>query len=159
MMKRSWTPLEAGVTRHRWIAILLAFSLILAPICRFNSSRADEVLPKHITAETLKAVRSGLEYLARSQADDGAWRDGQGGQAYPVAMSALACTALLANGNSPTRGRYAEQLKRGTEYLLQVRRGQQKRLDHRSQSRQRPADARPRLRAHVFGLGVRHGDQ
>ena len=119
MMKRSWTPLEAGVTRHRWIAILLAFSLVLAPICRINSSRADEVLPKHITVETLKAVRSGLEYLARSQADDGAWRDGQGGQAYPVAMSALACTALLANGNSPTRGRYAEQLKRGTEYLLQ----------------------------------------
>ena len=60
-----------------------------------------------------------MDYLARTQADDGAWRDGQGGRSYPVAMSALACTALLANGNSPTRGRYSEQLKRGTEYLLQ----------------------------------------
>ena len=135
MMKRSWTPPEAGVTRRRWIALLLAFSLILTPICRFNSSRADEVLPKHITAETLKAVRSGLDYLARTQADDGAWHDGQGGQAYPVAMTALAGTALLANGNTPTRGRYAAQLQRGTEYLLQVRRGQQSGLDHRSQTR------------------------
>ena len=57
---------------------------------------ADEVLPKHVTPEALKAVRAGLDYLARTQSDDGAWREGQGGQAYPVAMSSLACTAMLA---------------------------------------------------------------
>src|SRR5262245_18922097 len=82
---------------------------------------ADEVLPKHITPETLKAVRDGLDYLARSQAEDGAWHDGQGGQAYPVAMSSLACTALLAHGDSPTRGRYAPQLERGTEFLIKCK--------------------------------------
>ncbi|HZZ28828.1 MAG TPA: prenyltransferase/squalene oxidase repeat-containing protein [Pirellulales bacterium] len=93
--------------------------MIAAPLAQVQLAQADEVLPKHVTQDTLKAVRSGLDYLARTQADDGAWREGQGGQAYPMAMTALACTALLANGNSPTRGRYGEQLKRGTDYILQ----------------------------------------
>src|SRR5262245_939343 len=82
---------------------------------------ADEVLPKHITPETLKAVRDGLDYLARTQPEDGAWHDGQGGQAYAVAMSSLACTALLAHGDSPPRGRYAPQLERGTEFLIKCK--------------------------------------
>jgi len=105
-------------TSVRRLAIPLAVLMVVSPLARRNFVRAEEVLPKHVTEKTLKAVRSGLDYLARTQADDGAWREGQGGQAYPVAMSALACTALLANGNSPTRGRYSEQLQRGTDYLL-----------------------------------------
>ncbi|WP_010584956.1 prenyltransferase/squalene oxidase repeat-containing protein [Schlesneria paludicola] len=84
-------------------------------------SAADEVLPKHVTPEALKAVRAGLDYLARTQADDGSWREGQGGQAYPVAMTSLACTSLLAHGDSPTRGRYAPQLDKGTEFLIKCR--------------------------------------
>jgi hypothetical protein len=93
---------------------LLSAAVLLSPI----AVHAEEVMPKHITPETLKAVRNGLDYLARTQSDDGAWRDGQGGQAYPCAVSALACTAMLANGCSPTRGRYSEQLQRGTEYMI-----------------------------------------
>ena len=74
------------------------------------------MLPKHVTPEALKAVREALDYLARSQSDDGAWRDGQGGQAYPVAMSSLAAMALLAHWqDSPPPPRYAPQLEQGTE--------------------------------------------
>ena len=58
---------------------------------------AEEVMPKHITASTLKAVRSGLDYLARSQAADGSWTNDEGGRSYPVAITGLAGTALLAN--------------------------------------------------------------
>jgi hypothetical protein len=75
------------------------------------------VLPKHINRETLKAVRDGLDFLARTQGGDGAWHDA-GGQAYPVAVSSLAGMALLAGGNTPTRGHYAQQVKAVTEYLL-----------------------------------------
>ena len=39
-----------------------------------------EVLPKHITPETIRAVIKGLDYLAAQQADDGSWITG-GGQA------------------------------------------------------------------------------
>src|SRR5262245_2066834 len=66
-----------------------------------------EVLPKHVTPETLRAVIKGLDYLARIQAEDGSWITG-GGQAYPVAMTGLAGTAFLAHGNSPTRGKYSK---------------------------------------------------
>jgi hypothetical protein len=41
-----------------------------------------------------------------------------GGQAYPVAMSGLAGTALLAHGNSPTRGKYSRNVKGAVEYLV-----------------------------------------
>ena len=63
------------------------------------------MLPKHVTPETLRAVIKGLDFLASQQAEDGSWITG-GGEAYPVAMTGLAGTALLAHGNSPTRGHY-----------------------------------------------------
>jgi len=79
---------------------------------------AEEVMPKHITPATLKAVRAGLDYLAKSQGADGGWTNDEGGRSYPVAVTGLAGTAMLANGNSPTRGRYAPQVEKAAEYLL-----------------------------------------
>lgn len=79
---------------------------------------AEEVLPKHITPETLKAVRAGLDYLARTQSPDGAWHNGSRGDGYPCAVSALAATALLASGNTPTRGRYAAHVQAAVDYLV-----------------------------------------
>jgi hypothetical protein len=77
----------------------------------------NEVLPKHLTQETLRAVNKGLDYLAGAQSDDGSWING-GGQAYPVAMTGLAGMALLAHGDSPTRGRYARNVQGTVEYLV-----------------------------------------
>lgn len=79
---------------------------------------AEQVLPKHVTQESLKAIRQGLEYLARVQNDDGAFRDGRGGESYPIAVSSLAGMALLANGNTPTRGKFAPQVAQVTDFLL-----------------------------------------
>jgi hypothetical protein len=95
--------------------------LIGAGVLLFAAARAgaaEEVMPKHVTAPTLKAVRAGLDYLARSQDADGSWHNDQGGEAYPVAMTGLAGTALLANGNTSTRGRYAQQVEKAAEYLV-----------------------------------------
>jgi hypothetical protein len=93
---------------------LLGWLFVLALL---SGARAEEVLPKHITPETLKAVRAGLDYLARTQASDGAWHEDRGGQAYPVAMTALAGMAFLANGSTPTRGRYASNVQQSIDYL------------------------------------------
>src|SRR5262245_22582799 len=87
---------------RRVLVAILSVTVAILPL-QTKLAHAEEVLPKHVTEKTLKSVRSGLDYLARTQSDDGAWREGQGGQSYPMAMSALACTALLANGCSPTR--------------------------------------------------------
>lgn len=76
-----------------------------------------EVLPRHVTPETLRAIVKGLDHMVNQQADDGSWISG-GGQAYPVAMTGLAGTALLAHGDSPTRGRYARSIQGAVEYLV-----------------------------------------
>lgn len=104
----------AGLTNRGVRRIASAGLIFLLTATTF----AEEVLPKHITPETLKAVKLGLDYLARSQGNDGGWHDTQGGEAYPVAMTALAGTALLAHGDSPTRGHYAPQVQGAVEYLL-----------------------------------------
>ena len=79
--------------------------------------KAEEVLPKHVTPETIRAVLKGLDYLESQQADDGSWITG-GGETYPVAMTGLAGTALLAHGDSPTRGKYAKAVAGAVEYLV-----------------------------------------
>lgn len=117
MNNRMFLPHPATVSWFRRALLIggLALSIGLSPM---KFAQGEEVLPKHITPETLKAVRDGLDFLARSQSDDGAFRGDQGAQTYCVAVSSLACTALLAHGDSPTRGRYAPQLQRGTEFLI-----------------------------------------
>jgi len=105
----------------RWAALSLhgALAFGVALLMGVGTLRAaEEVLPKHITPQTLKAVRAGLDYLARSQGDNGSWQNDQGGESYPVAMTGLAGTALLANGNTSTRGRYAPQVEKAVEYLV-----------------------------------------
>jgi hypothetical protein len=83
-----------------------------------GSACAEEVLPKHITPETLKAVKAGLDFLARTQSGDGGWHEGGGGQAYPVACTSLAGMALLAHGHTPTRGHYAPQIASTVDYVV-----------------------------------------
>ena len=70
-----------------------------------------------MTAEAMRAVTKGLDYLAAQQSDEGSWITG-GGQAYPVAMTGLAGTAFLAHGNSPTRGKYSRTVQGAVEFLV-----------------------------------------
>ena len=91
--------------------------MALLALSRAAAGQTKEVLPKHVTPEALKAVAKGLDYLGTQQAEDGAWSTG-GGQAYPVAMTGLAGTALLAHGDSPTRGKYAKNVQGAVEFLV-----------------------------------------
>jgi hypothetical protein len=104
---------------HGWGAGSLAVlaGSVDSLLVRSAQAQDKEVLPKHVTPETIRAVIKGLDYLAAQQSDDGSWVRG-GGQAYPVAMSALAGTALLAHGNSPTRGRYSRNVQGVVEFLV-----------------------------------------
>jgi squalene cyclase len=79
---------------------------------------AVPVQPKGITQRTTTAIERGLKYLAREQDKDGAWKTAGGYGSYPVAMSALAGLALMASGSTPTRGPYAENVRKATRYIL-----------------------------------------
>ena len=85
------------------------------------TARADlpPSLPPLVTPETQDAIDLGLEYLARMQSRDGAWRhSGSWGGRYPTAMTALSGLTMLANGNTATQGKYAQNVSRAANFLL-----------------------------------------
>jgi len=65
-----------------------------------------------------KAVDKGLQWTARSQSPRGHWSAG----GYPVAMTALAGTALLCSGSTATQGPYARNIRYAVDYLTAMRR-------------------------------------
>ncbi len=83
-----------------------------------HARAAEELLPKYITPQTQKAIKNGLDYLAKNQSDDGNWTNGQDCTAYPVTVASLAGMAFLANGNTPNRGPYADNVRRVVNYLI-----------------------------------------
>ncbi len=87
-------------------------------LARPSLLRAADLLPKHITPETVSAVKKGLDFLGKVQANDGSWHGLADGDTYPVAMAGLAGMAFLANGSTSTRGAYADQVRRTTSFIV-----------------------------------------
>ena len=120
-IRTSWRAVSRRtlwLTLRRSLRPALVAALVAVLACPPYAFAVEEVLPQHVTKDTLKTVKLGLEYLARSQSADGGWHEGQAGQAYPTAMTGLAGMALLASGSTPTRGRYASQITKAIEFLL-----------------------------------------
>src|SRR3954454_1451450 len=103
--------------KPRWI-ISLCVTLAVAARVASPAAAAEELYPKHINARVQKSVVRGLDYLAKTQGPDGNWPNGPDNAAYPVSMAGLAGMAFLANGNTTTRGPYAENVARVVQYLL-----------------------------------------
>ena len=76
----------------------------------------NAVAANEMTPELDEAVSRGLAYLAAEQGDDGSFGSGRYGK--NIAVTALACLALMADGNTPGRGRYGKQVQRGLEFVL-----------------------------------------
>ena len=108
--------LRLALRRSLRPALVAALVGVLA--CPPQACAIEEVLPAHVTKDTIKSVKLGLDYLARTQGADGGWHEGQAGQAYPTAMTGLAGMALLASGSTPSRGRYATHITKAIEFLL-----------------------------------------
>lgn len=96
----------------------LTISLAVCSFCCLPApARSQDLLPKHITPQTQAGIQKGLEYLAKTQSQDGSFTGDNGGQTYPVCMTSLAGMAFLANGNTPSRGPYSERVARIIEFL------------------------------------------
>lgn len=87
-------------------------------LCPVHVVKAEEILPKHMTPAAVKSIQRGLDYLAKQQTAGGSFQTTQDGSTYPVSMTSLAGIAFLANGNTPSRGPYADQVRKATEYVL-----------------------------------------
>ena len=63
-----------------------------------------------------EAVEGGLDWLAANQSRRGNWTANEG--RYPTAMTALAGTALLLEGSTPTQGKHADSIAQAVDYLV-----------------------------------------
>lgn len=81
-----------------------------------GKSAANNPMENEMTARLDTGVSRGLATLARMQNADGSWSDTNFGRS--VAATALACIALMADGNVPGRGAYADNVEKGLEYVL-----------------------------------------
>lgn len=97
----------------RTLALLI--SLTVAAPAR---AQVPPPLPPMVTPEAQAAIDRGLEYLARTQSREGAWREQGYMGSYPVAMTALAGLALLSNGSTMTQGKYAPNVSRAANFIL-----------------------------------------
>jgi len=87
---------------------LACSSLLLIGTLRVQ---ADEIPEKY-----RETVKKGLGYLVKQQHKDGHW--GANGDQYPVSMTALAGIALLMEGSTAREGKYADNIKRAAEWLM-----------------------------------------
>ncbi len=109
----------------RWmllLAVAFAASTVAIPASATAQPKKRELRfakrPEMIKPETEKAIARGLAFLGRTQSRDGSWRTQTGYGNYPVAMTALAGLALLANGNTPVEGKYAVNVRRAVDYIV-----------------------------------------
>jgi prenyltransferase beta subunit len=107
-------PCAALSTRFAGVAV----AVMMMCMSGAPASAQEELLPKHVTPETVTAVKKGLDFLASQQAPDGSFTTHPDGKTYPCAMTALAGMAFLSNGSTPSRGSYADQVRKVTSYLL-----------------------------------------
>src|SRR5262245_19250105 len=100
----------------KWSLVLGAYvgGLVL-PGFAGPSARADEV-PK----EYRETIRKGLAWVVKDQKKDGHWA--AQGDNYPVAMTALAGIALLMEGSTMREGKYAENIRRAVDWLMETER-------------------------------------
>ncbi len=93
-------------------ALLLTLFLACSPIAhaQFPTAQMGEVVPRDVR----EVYEKGLQYLAKTQTEDGDWRGGQGGPG----VTGMAVMAFLASGEDPNFGIYSGNIRRGLRSIL-----------------------------------------
>jgi hypothetical protein len=103
---------HATIAAAGLLAGVLAFPAIAQP----GGSAENNAAAGEMTPELDRAVARALVNLAETQNEDGSWNSGRFGK--NVAITALACLAVMADGNMPGRGTYGEVIDRGVDFIL-----------------------------------------
>ena len=83
-----------------------------------GDSAQNNPIENELTAEADRAVAKGLAALARAQAQNPDGSFGRSAFGSNVAVTALACLAMMADGNVPGRGAYGDVVQKGLQYVL-----------------------------------------
>ncbi len=91
---------------------IIRFSAILVLMTSWSAVAAAATSNSDVD----RAISRGLDWLAAHQSRLGHWT--AGGDRYPTSMTALAGTALLCEGSTTTQGKYAANINKAVEYLV-----------------------------------------
>jgi hypothetical protein len=97
---------------NRMRSLLLLAALVLVSGLTQARSADPEPVPKGVEP----AIDNALQWLAQKQLPNGSWEADN--HQYPVAMTAFAGLALLAEGSTPGEGKYARELDKAVTFLL-----------------------------------------
>ena len=93
------------MTRYHLYSIILCVVIHSPPVLHGQVSDEDRN----------RVVAKGLDWLAANQSRRGSW-DVNG--MYPSAMTGMAGIALLAEGSTPTHGKYAANIREAVDFLM-----------------------------------------
>ena len=103
---------------------------VMKTILGIDSSEDGKRVNTFITSPMVdSAVKKGIEWIAAAQAPDGGWGSGSHAEqnirdphavSTDPASTSLVTMSLLRNDNSLEKGKHAEALRKGTEYLLRA---------------------------------------
>jgi prenyltransferase beta subunit len=93
---------------------------LTATLCFAPTTHAapGDLYPKHINARAQQSIKRALDYLASTQTEDGNWNGTADGVAYPTVMASLSAMAFLAHGDTPSRGPYADNIRRAEQFII-----------------------------------------
>src|ERR1700761_7952126 len=83
----------------------------LGAVCLGNSSARGEG-EWEITAQSREALDRGLQWLARNQGPKGNW------DSNDLGLVSLGALAFLADGHTPGRGPYGDNVQRALDFVL-----------------------------------------
>lgn len=89
----------------------LSLSLLMPSLGQDILRRQQDPIPAKVESMYTK----GLRYLANSQTAEGSWSDSAG--SYPGVVG-LAVLAFLAHGEDPNQGPYANNIKKGIDFII-----------------------------------------
>jgi hypothetical protein len=102
-------PCPRHAPARRLLAVAAAVALVAPAVTRAADDRSNDDRAE-------RTVARGLDWLVGRQSRRGSWAANEG--RYPVAMTALAGTALLMEGSTTTQGPRAEPIRRAVDYLV-----------------------------------------
>jgi hypothetical protein len=103
--------------RRRLLTAFIA-TLLALMMCRSSLAADTTLYPKHINARAQQAIKKALDRLAATQTEDGNWNGSADGVQYPTVMASLAGMAFLAHGDTPSRGPYADNIRRVEQFII-----------------------------------------
>ena len=109
---------------RRWLLAIAAagalggLTVVPTPVPAQEKKAGDKDMKKR----TEEAIERGLEWLKKTQAQDGHW-EAQGGQ-YPTTMTALAGMCFLMEGSTLKEGKYSDQVQKAVNWFLAPNRQQ-----------------------------------